>query len=139
MRTPTLAAVSGLALSVVLFAVAGCHSKPPAPRPKVTGTLQYDHLVVTPGCTIELRLDDVTLADAPAVNLALEYISPRETAPIPFELHYTSKAINPAHRYVVAARILCGGELVLITDTAFPVLTQGHPTNVVVTLVPATR
>ncbi|MBN8248399.1 MAG: YbaY family lipoprotein [Verrucomicrobia bacterium] len=124
-----------LTLSVLLLA--GCHSKPPPPRLAITGTLNYDQVVVTPGCTIEVRLNDVSRADAPAFTLALERISPRESAPIPFTLHYDPLQVDPSHRYVVAARITCGDALVLVTDTAFPVLTQGHPSTVAVTLVAA--
>jgi len=126
-------------LTLATLALAGCHSKPPPPRLAVTGTLSYDQFVVTPGCTIEVRLNDVTKAGAPAFTLALERISPRESSPIPFTLHYNPLDVDPSHRYVVAARITCGDELAMISDTAFPVLTQGHPSTVAVTLVPAKK
>lgn len=108
---------------------AGCHTRPPEPRLLVTGTLNYDNFVVTPGCTIEVRLDDVSRADAPATTLAREFISPQASAPIPFTLRYVPSEIDPAHRYVVAARITCGGELQMVTDSAYPVITQGNPST----------
>lgn len=138
MRPPFLP-LPVLLLSLAALIPAGCHSKPPPPRLAVTGTLNYGQFEVTPGCTIEVRLDDVSRSDAPAYPLARELISPRESAPIPFTLHYDPAQVDPAHRYAVSARITCGGDLVLVTDTAFPVLTQGHPATVAVTLVPARK
>jgi len=126
--------LTGLALAAL--ACAGCQSKPPAPRLTLTGTLNYDQFVVTPGCTIEVRLDDVSRADAPAFTIAREMIDPRESAPIPFTLHYDPISVDPTHRYTVSARIRCGGDLVMTTETAYPVLTQGHPSEANLILVP---
>lgn len=126
MKLPTSAAFS---LLVAGLLSAGCHSRPPEPRLLVTGTLNYDNFVVTPGCTIEVRLDDVSLADAPATTLAREFINPQASAPIPFTLRYVASEIDPAHRYTVAARITCGGELQMATDSAYPVITLGNPST----------
>ena len=123
-----------LPLLVAGLLSAGCHTRPPEPRLLVTGTLNYDNFVVTPGCAIEVRLDDVSRADAPAITLAREFINPQASAPIPFTLRYVPSEIDPAHRYVVAARITCGGELQMVTDTAFPVITQGNPSTASVVL-----
>lgn len=131
-----LTPASALSFLTSVFLVAGCHSQPAELRLPVTGTLNYDNFEVTPGCTIEVRLNDVSRADAPAVTLAREFINPQASAPIPFTLMYMPSAINPAHRYVVAAKISCGGELMMITDKAFPVLTQGNPAAVQVVLKP---
>lgn len=136
MRTQSLPVLIAALTAGVL---SGCHTKPPAPRLAVTGTLNYNTMVVTPGCTIEVRLEDVSKADAPAFTLARELISPHESSPIPFTLHYDPAQVDPTHRYAVSSSITCGAELVLITDTAYPVLTQGHPSTVAVTLVPAKR
>lgn len=136
MNSPVFAS---FALTLAALVSAGCHSRPPKPRPAVTGTLNYDNFVVTPGCTIEVRLDDVSRADAPAINLARQLIDSRESSPIPFKLHYEPSSIDPGHRYVVAAKISCSGELRMISDTAHPVLTQGNPVTVVVVLKPVAR
>jgi len=123
-----------LPVLAALVVTTGCGHKPNPPRPAVTGTLTYPNLIVTPGCTAEVQLNDVTATNAPAFTLARAFISPRETAPLPFELHYTAKNILPDHRYVILAKITCGAQLVLITDPNVPVLTQGNPTNVTITL-----
>lgn len=115
--------------------VGGCHT-PQEPRLTITGTLNYDNFVVTPGCTIDVRLDDVTRADAPAITVSRQFINPRQSSPLPFDLFYTPSTIDQSHRYVIAARISCGGELLLTTDTAYPVLTMGNPTTVSLVLKP---
>lgn len=132
--------LSPFAISLLAAAVAlvGCHHKP-KPRPAVTGTLNYDKFVVTPGCSIEVRLDDVTVTNTPEFSLARQYIDPRESSPIPFRLHYEPKSINQAHKYAVSARISCGAELRMISDGSVPVLTQGNPTQINLTLKPALR
>ncbi|MFO1462044.1 MAG: YbaY family lipoprotein [Verrucomicrobiota bacterium] len=128
--------------AITLFAAAvvlvGCHHKP-KPRPAVTGTLNYDKFVVTPGCSIEVRLDDVTATNAPEFSLSRQYIDPRESSPIPFTLHYAPKSIDPAHKYAVSARITCGAELRMISESSVPVLTQGNPTQIKLTLKSALR
>lgn len=129
---------SAICLLVAAVALVGCHHKP-KPRPAVTGTLNYDKFVVTPGCSIEVRLDDVTVTNTPEFSLARQYIDPRESSPIPFTLHYEPKSIDPAHKYAVSARINCGAELRMISDSSVPVLTQGNPTEIKVTLKPALR
>lgn len=135
MKLPSSFAISLLAAAVTLV---GCHHKP-KPRPAVTGTLNYDKFVVTPGCSIEVRLDDVTVTNTPEFSLARQYIDPRESSPIPFTLHYQPKTIDPAHKYAVSARITCGTELRMISDSSVPVLTQGNPTQITLNLKPALR
>jgi len=122
-----------------LMALTGCGSNRPNPLPKIVGTLNYPGFVVTPGCNVDVRLDDVTVPDAPPTTLAHETINPRESSPLPFELHYDPKTLVPDHRYVVTARINCGAELVLIADPVVPVLTQGNPTTASVTMKRATK
>lgn len=131
--------VKSLFFAPALLLMAGCHTHPPELRLPVSGVLTYENFVVTPGCTIEVRLNDVSRADAPAVTLAREFISPQESVPIPFTLMYVPSEIDPAHRYVVSAKITCGGELMMVTTTAFPVLTQGNPATVQVVLKPVAR
>jgi len=122
-----------------LTALTGCGSNRPNPLPKIVGTLNYSGFVVTPGCNVDVRLDDVTIPDVPPNTLAHETINPREASPLPFELHYDPKSIRADHRYVVSARINCGAELVLMADPNVPVLTQGNPTVANVTMKRTTK
>ncbi len=137
MKLPIFTTISLLAALAAL--TAGCQHESKKPRLAITGTLNYDNLVVTPGCRIEVLLDDVSRADAPATTLARQFISPRQSPPLPFTLYYEPAMIDPAHRYVVSARISCGDQLEMITDTAYPVLTQGNPSTATVVLKPVTR
>ncbi|MGH7430319.1 MAG: META domain-containing protein, partial [Candidatus Methylomirabilales bacterium] len=58
--------------------------------------------------------------------------------PIPFELRYDHSRIAPDHTYAVKAAIRSAGRILFLTETAYPVITQGNPTQVDLWLVRAT-
>jgi putative lipoprotein len=103
----------------------------------VTGTVTYrPRIALPPGAVITVRLQDISLADAPAVLLDEVVITTNgEQVPIPFTLTYDPAAIEDRATYAVAARIEIDGRLAFISDTTVPVITQGAPTQDVVVLV----
>ncbi|MDQ5914847.1 MAG: putative lipoprotein, partial [Pseudomonadota bacterium] len=46
------------------------------------------------------------------------------------QIDYDAVNINPRNSYTVSARIVNGGKLLFITDTATPVITRGSPGHV---------
>ena len=57
--------------------------------------------------------------------------------PVPYELSYDPDYIDERFTYTVFARIEASGSLIYIADTAYPVITNGAPTeNVEVVVVP---
>jgi len=50
--------------------------------------------------------------------------------PLPFEPRYDSSRIEPNRSYALRAAIRSAGRTLFATDTAYPVITQGHPTEV---------
>ena len=86
----------------------------------VTGsTAHRERIALPPTAQIEVRLDDVSLADAPATNMATQsFASEGRQAPFAFTLTVDRADIDPRHSYAVSARITdADGKLMFITDT----------------------
>ena len=100
------------------------------PSPLVTGSVLYrERMALPPEATLTVRLVDVSRADAPAVLLGEQVITPTGQVPIPFEIAYDPAQIDERMSYAVQARIEAGGELMFITTQHFPVITRGNPST----------
>lgn len=140
-RSPSL---SLAALAVLSLGAAGCAAPvaldaPAAERPTVSGTVSYpQRIALVPGVKLTVRLLDVSLVDAPAVTLGMyEHTTTGDQAPFAYTIAYAPAAIQPNHTYIVRADLRDrDGSLRWTTDTAVPVITNGHPTSdVALTLV----
>lgn len=121
-----------------LALLAGCVSAPPAPSgpsaAAVTGQVVWrERLLLPPQAKVIVRLQDVSLADAPA-RLVAEAVIPAQTPPVAFSLGYDPAQVSPSARYAVSARVEVDGRLRFINDTAVPVI-NGGPTSDVEVLV----
>lgn len=90
-----------------------------APEPlTITGSVTYrQRIALPPGAQLEVRIEDVSLADAPAVTLS-ERILPIETqVPIAFEISVDRAKLQPGRRYGLRASITLDGRLLFTTDT----------------------
>jgi len=108
----------------------------------VKGTVTYlQRSALPPTAVIEVKLQDVSRADAPATVIAEQKITTEgKQVPIPFELKFDPAKIDARLRYTVSARIFVGDQLRFISDTSYPVLTEGGPSSgieIVVKAVPA--
>src|SRR5208283_318443 len=125
--------------------VKGCELDQPrsaeAAAGTVSGTVSYLSRVALPASAIiEVKLRDVSLADAPAKVIAKEEIAMGERqVPVPFELQFDPAKIDPKHTNTVSASILVDGELRFMSDKAYPVRTRGNPGLVEVIVRPLTR
>jgi len=116
---------------VALAALGGCGGSgggAAAPQGVLTGSVLYrERMALPPDAQIEVRLEDVTRADAPADVLA-EQTTPAngKQVPFPFELRYAPERIQANHRYSVRASIrAANGELMFTTTSHHPVLERG--------------
>ena len=107
----------------------------------VSGTVTYlQRIALPPSAVIEVKLEDVSAADAPAKVIATETITlGQRQVPVPFELQFDAGKIDAKHTYSLRAQILANGELLFINDKTYPVLTAGHPSQVEMILKPADR
>ncbi|HUN63218.1 MAG TPA: YbaY family lipoprotein [Candidatus Sulfotelmatobacter sp.] len=105
---------------------------------KVTGTVTYlQRMALPPNAVIEVKLQDVSLADAPAKVIAEQtYLMGQRQVPVPFALNFDSAKIDPKHTYSVSARITVDGKLRFTTDTSYPVLTAGKPAQIEIVVKP---
>ena len=125
--------------------VKGCELDKPmdaeAKPDTVSGMVSYLSRIALPASAIiEVKLQDVSLADAPAKVIAKEEIALGERqVPVPFELKFDPEKIDAKHMYAVSASILVNGELRFVSDEAYPVLTRGNAAHVEVIVKPVTR
>lgn len=106
----------------------------------ITGTASYrQRIALPPDAVLQVRLEDVSRQDAPA-ELIAECTLPTQgrQVPLPFRLEYDDAEIDPSHRYHVRASLTSAGTLLFATESPHPVITAGAPTEVTLTLVPAT-
>jgi putative lipoprotein len=103
------------------LSLAACATTAPAERTlAVTGSIAYrERIALPPTAQIEVRLDDVSRADAPATNMATQsFASEGRQVPFAFTLTVDRADIDPRHSYAVSARITdADGKLMFITDT----------------------
>ena len=97
----------------------------------ITGQVTYrQRIALSPDAVVEVSLQDISRADAPAVVVASQTIQTGgKQVPIPFALDYDPGAIDPRMSYAVSARITENGQLTWISTQVYPVLTRGAPSD----------
>ncbi len=101
-------------------------------QPQVTGTISYLQRIALPeDAFIRVQIEDVSRMDAPSVVIGEQIIQPAGAqVPIPFTVSYSENDIQEGHSYSISVRITDGnGNLLWITDTYIPVITNGNPTS----------
>ncbi len=117
MRTVLLALLVGI-LSILGCGTAGADEGSPVPDSlTLTGTVVYrERMALPPEAVLTVTLEDVSLADAPAVTLGQTQFQLRgQQVPIPFSLIYPKSAVKPGATYAVRARINLGEQLLFTT------------------------
>jgi copper homeostasis protein (lipoprotein) len=96
----------------------------------ITGTASYrERIMVSPQAVFEATLEDVSRADAPAVVLARQRLSPAGGPPYQVRIPYDPSKLDPKGRYVVRAT-LTDGPMSWGTDTVVPVLRSAEDTKI---------
>ncbi len=115
-------ALAAALLVTLLARLGGC-----ADGPTVTGTVTYREKIALPAtAVVDVVLQDVSRADAPAIELGRVRLTGAGQPPFGFEIAYDPAAIDSTHSYALHARITVGEELRFVTDRRYPVLTRGH-------------
>ena len=97
----------------------------------VRGEATYrERIAVPPGTRFEVSLSDVSRADAPAETIGETVLADAGQPPYRFEIDYQPERIIASHRYAVRARLTHEGRLLFTTDQTYPVITDGHPSEV---------
>jgi uncharacterized lipoprotein YbaY/heat shock protein HslJ/uncharacterized lipoprotein NlpE involved in copper resistance len=95
------------------------------------GTATYgERMLLPPGATFEAVLEDISRADAPAVELGRVTRTDPGAPPFGFAIDYDAEDIDPRLTYAVRAQVRGPGGLMFTTDTVAPVLTRDAPDTV---------
>jgi putative lipoprotein len=85
---------------------------------RLEGVAVYRERMALPAdAVLEVTVEDVSRADAPAEALARSSTAAGNAPPIAFVVTYPAAALQAGHRYAVRARILHQDRLLFITDT----------------------
>ena len=117
--------VSRRALAALLLATALPAAPALAAPRSLRGTVSYrERMALPPGAIVEVKLLDVSLADAPSRTIAETRVSGRRI-PAPWTLRFDTRQIEPRHSYALQARITQRGQLLFITTERHSVFTGG--------------
>ena len=106
--------------------LSACSSAPLAGKSSLDGEVFYlQRIALPPTATLSVSLQDVSLADAPAVVLDEQHGPVKGQVPLPFRLSYDPTQVKPGHRYAVSARIEVDGQLMFITTEQHTVQLDG--------------
>ena len=114
-----------------------------AQRRVVRGTVAYrQRIALPPGSVVEVTVQDISRADAPARRLGAQRITVKsgQQVPIAFEVAVDPDAIEAGHLYAAAARIYdAQGRLRFVNDTTYRVFAGPDQGPVTMNLVPVVR
>lgn len=97
-----------------------------APTASVTGEVFYlQRMALPPQAVLSVTLQDVSLADAPSIELARQQGPVNGQVPLPFRLDYNPQQVDPRHRYSISARIELDGRLLFISTQHYGVKLDG--------------
>jgi putative lipoprotein len=125
-------------VAVFVLVVSGERDPAQTKEAAVTGTVAYlQRSALPPDAIVTVQLQDVSLQDAPADVVAeVKIPTAGKQVPIPFRLAYDPGNIHPAHSYAVRAHITENGSMMFTSNTSYPVITRGAPTEVSIIVQP---
>jgi len=102
-----------------------CAAAAAAPR-TLEGTVTYrERMALPPSAVLEVKLLDVSRADAAARTIAQTSVAPAGQVPIRYRLQFDDAEIVPGGRYALQARIMVEGQPWFATTTHHAVLAGG--------------
>lgn len=115
---------------IAVFVIAACGSASSTDT-NVSGTISYEGEATLPDdATVQVQVQDTSLADAPAKVIGEQIITNPDGFPIEFEVEYDANQIQDNLTYGISVRITDqDGKLSFINDTHIPVITRGNPTE----------
>ncbi|EPU0254671.1 TPA: YbaY family lipoprotein [Pseudomonas aeruginosa] len=115
-----------LPLLLAASILAGCGTQQSTSNASFDGEVFYrERIALPPSARLSVSLEDVSLADAPSVQLASQTREITSQVPLAFHLEYDPKQVKPGHSYAVSARIELNGQLLFINITHHSVKLDG--------------
>jgi putative lipoprotein len=82
----------------------------------IEGSVTYrERMLLPPNAVVEVQLEDISRADAPATVLEAVTLPGQPGPPYPFSLSYDAARIDPRMRYALRATISAQGRLLFTT------------------------
>lgn len=101
--------------AVIAFAALGMafHAASAMAKPRtLSGTVTYrERMALPPSAIVEVKLLDVSLADAPAKTIAKASVKSRRQVPIQYRLRFDDAQIKSGRSYALQAQITVDGQL----------------------------
>jgi len=99
---------------------------------RVEGEVLYrERIMLPPGAEVEVQLQDISRADAPATVLASVLLTPGGGPPYHFSIEYDQARIDPRMRYALRATISVGDQM-MFSSTDYIDPFSGNPVEVLV-------
>ncbi len=99
----------------------------------IEGTVLYrERMMLPPDAQLEIQLEDVSRADAPATVLAVVTQATATAPPWPFRISYDPTTLDPRHRYGLRATVRHEGQLVFTSDSFVDAFAEDAPEIVLV-------
>lgn len=115
-----------LPLLLAASILAGCGTQQSTSNASFDGEVFYrERIALPPSARLSVSLEDVSLVDAPSVQLASQTREITSQVPLAFHLEYDPKQVKPGHSYAVSARIELNGQLLFINTTRHSVKLDG--------------
>lgn len=132
-------AAFALVFAVVLLAIPGLASAQGAAA--VSGTLTYRERATLPAnAVVTVQVARVVANRAPEVVAEQRFTTNGAQPPFRYSIPYDTTRIDANSQYTVQSNISVGGQIRYTTNTLYPVITRGAPTqNVNMTLVSSGR
>jgi putative lipoprotein len=130
-RAPVNLVVVVAAAAVCIVTVGMADEATVGPPAIIRGEATYqEQVTLLSGARLEVRLLDISLADAAATVIAETIIENAGRPPYVFTLAYEPAQINERHLYAVRAVLTHEDQLLFTTDQVYPVITNGAPNEV---------
>ncbi len=98
----------------------------------IEGEVFYrERMLLPPGVQVEVQLQDISRADAPAAVMATVMLTPEGGPPWPFSISYNPAEIDSRMRYALRATVSREGQL-LFTSTDYIDPFAGNPVQIMV-------
>lgn len=118
--------MKALPLLLMSGLLAACGTTTSGGKASLDGEVFYlQRIALPPSAQVTVSLQDVSLADAPAQELAKQSLESGRQVPLAFHLEYDRNALKPGHSYAVSARIEDSGRLLFITTEQHSVKLDG--------------
>lgn len=140
-RTPCLPSPPLLSLLLCCTALIWGCAGPASEKDRegvIRGTVTYlQPIPLPPDADLVVQLRQLSAPGEPPRLVVERYIESPGQVPVRFELRYDRRAIDATRRYELAALIVRGERTLLMSGSAYPVLTGRYPDPVEIVLHPS--